>query len=160
MARQRGEFDADRKEELLDSIVRSELLFAAARAAGYENDPEVITAVKQAMIAKYLRDNLDPKLGQLKATDEEAEAYYRSHQAEFSTAAMLHAAIIKIAVSPRMSHEKKAELLKLAESTRAEALLLEPGVPAFGGQILGRPGQPLPGGRHRLVAARKCRRQV
>jgi len=132
MARQRGEFDADRKEELLDSIVRSELLFAAARAAGYENDPEVITAIKQAMIAKYLRDNLDPKLGQLKATDEEAEAYYQAHQEEFSIRATVHAAIIKITVSPRMSPEKKAELLQLAESARAEALLLEPGVPAFG----------------------------
>ena len=103
MVRQRGEYDTDRKEELLDSIVRSELLFAAARAAGYENDPDVIAAVKQAMVGKYLRDNLDPKLGQLKSTDEEAEAYYRSHQDEFSIHASLHAAIIKIAVSPKMS---------------------------------------------------------
>ena len=132
MARQRGEFDADRKEELLDSIVRSELLFAAARTAGYENDPEVIAAVKQAMVGKYLRDNLDPKLGQLKSTDEEAEAYYRSHQDEFSIHASLHAAIIKIAVSPRTSEEKKAELLERAEAARVEALALEPGVPAFG----------------------------
>jgi len=31
-----------------------------------------------------------------------------------------------------MSPEKKAELLKLAETARAEALALEPGVPAFG----------------------------
>ena len=132
MARQRGEFDADRKEELLDSIVRSELLFAAARAAGYENDPEVIAAVKQAMVGKYLRDNLDPKLGQLKSTDEEAEAYYQSHQAEFGTSAMTHAAIIKIALSPKWSAEKKDELLKRAESARTEALALDKGAPAFG----------------------------
>lgn len=132
MERQRGAFDANRKEELLDSIVRSELLFAAARSAGYESDPEVIAAVKQAMVGKYLRDNLDPKLAQLKATDQEAEAYYRSHQAEFGTPAMVHAAVIKIAVSQKMSAQKKSELLARAESARNEALALEKGVPAFG----------------------------
>lgn len=132
MERQRGAFDANRKEELLDSIVRSELLFAAARSAGYESDPEVIAAVKQAMVGKYLRDNLDPKLAQLKATDQEAEAYYRSHQAEFGMPAMVHAAMIKIAVSQKISTQKKSELLKRAESARTEALALEKGVPAFG----------------------------
>ena len=133
MARRQGSFDADRKEELLDSIVRSELLFAAARLAGYENDPEVIAAVKQAMVGKYLRDNLDPKLGQLKASDQEAAAYYRSHQAEFGTHAMVRCALIRIAVSPKFSEEKKGELFKRAESARGEALALEPGVPGFGG---------------------------
>ncbi len=137
MARQRGEFDADRKAELLERIVRSELLFAAARSAGYENDPEVITAVKQAMVGKYLRDYLDPKLGQLKATEEEAEAYYHSHLAEFGTPASLHVAMIRIALSPKMSPEKKEELLKRAEAARAEALALELGVPAFGSVAVG-----------------------
>ncbi|NVN90737.1 MAG: peptidyl-prolyl cis-trans isomerase [Desulfuromonadales bacterium] len=132
MARRRMEFNQEKKEELLNSIVRSELLFAAARTAGYENDPEVIETVKQAMVGKYLRDNLDPKLGQLKATDQEAEAYYQTNRAEFTTHAMIHAAIIKIAVSPKSTAEKKAELLKRAEEARAEALALEPGVPAFG----------------------------
>ena len=132
MERQRGVFDEERKQELLNSIVRSELLFAAARSAGYENDPEVIAAVKQAMVAKYLRDNLEPKLAGVKASDQEAEAYYQSHQAEFGTPAMIHAAMIKIAASPKTSAHKKSELLKRAESARAEALALEKGVPAFG----------------------------
>ncbi len=132
MARRSGEFDAARKEELLNSLVRSELLFAAAKTAGYEKDPEVIAAIKQALVGKYLRDNLDPKMGQLKATDQEAEAYYQSHQAEFGTPAMVHGAIIKIAVSPKFSEEKKAELFKRAESARAEAVVLESGVPALG----------------------------
>ena len=133
MARRRGEFNAERKEELLDGMVRSELLFAAAKTAGYEKDPEVIAAVKQVLVGKYLRDNLEPKMAQLKATDQEAEGYYQSHQAEFSTSALVHAAIIKIAVSPKYSEEKKAELLKRAESARAEVLVLEPGFPGFGG---------------------------
>lgn len=132
MVRRRVAFNQERKEELLNSIVRSELLFAAARTAGYENDPEVIEAVKQAMVGKYLRDNLDPKLGQLKATDQEAEAYYQSHQDEFTSQASFHVALIKIAVSPKSTAEKRAELLKRAESARVEALALEPGVPAFG----------------------------
>lgn len=133
MARRKGEFNTERKEELLDSMVRSEVLFAAAKAAGYEKDPEVIAAIKQVLVGKYLRDNLDPKLAQIKATDQEAESYYQSHQAEFGTPAMVHAAMIKIAVSPKYSSEKKTELLTRAENARTEALALEAGVPAFGG---------------------------
>ena len=132
MARRGGEFDQERKRELLDSIVRSELLFAAAKSAGYENDPEVIEAFKQAMVGKYRRDRLEPRLAQLKVTDEEAQAYYLAHQAEFGTPAAVHAALIRIAVSSRASTEKRAELLKRAESARTEALALEPGVPGFG----------------------------
>jgi peptidyl-prolyl cis-trans isomerase C len=132
MARRHGDFDAQRKEELLDSMVRSELLFAAARNEKYENDPEVIAAVKQVMVGKFLRDKLEPKLAQLKATDQESLAYYQSHLAEFGTHAMVHAALIRIVVPPKASAEKKAELLKRAESARAEALALEAGVPGFG----------------------------
>lgn len=132
MTRWSGEYDAARNEELLDSLVRSELLFAAAKTAGYENDPEVIAAVKQVLVGKYLRDNLEPKLAALNATDLEAEAYYQSHQVEFGTPAAVHGAVIKIAVSPKYSEGKKAELFKRAESARAEALALEPGIPAFG----------------------------
>jgi parvulin-like peptidyl-prolyl isomerase len=132
MARRGGEFDQERKRELLDSIVRSELLFAAAKSAGYENDPEVIEAFKQAMVGKYLQDNLEPKLAQLKVTDKEAHSYYLANQADFGTPAMVRAALIRVAVSPKASAEKKTELLKRAESARAEALALEPGVPAFG----------------------------
>lgn len=132
MVRRKGEFNAERKEELLGSMVRGELLFAAAKTAGYENDPEIIAAVKQVLIGKYLRDNLEPKMAQLKATDQEAEEYYRSHQAEFGTPAMVNGAIIKIAVSQKYSGEKKVELLARAENARAEALALEPGITAFG----------------------------
>lgn len=132
MTRRRGEFDAERKEELLDSMVRSELLFTAAKTAGYENDSEVIAAIKQLLVGKYLRDNLEPKMAALKASDQEVESYYQSHQAEFGTPAMVHGAIIKIAVSPKSSEEKRTELFTRAESARAEALALEPGVAAFG----------------------------
>jgi peptidyl-prolyl cis-trans isomerase C len=132
MARRRGDFDGERKGELLDSMVRSELLFAAARNEKYESDPEVIAQVKQVMVGKYLRDNLEPKLAQLKVTEQEMEAYYYAHPAEFGSHAMVHAALIRIAVSPKAAGGKRAELLKRAEGARAEALALEPGVPAFG----------------------------
>jgi parvulin-like peptidyl-prolyl isomerase len=117
-------------------MVRSELLFAVARNEKYENDPEVIAQVKQLMVGKYLRDKLEPKLAQLKATEQESEAYYYAHPAEFGSHAMVHAALIRIAVSPKATGEKRAELLKRAESARAEAMKLEAGVPAFGNVAL------------------------
>ncbi len=132
MKRRQGVFDAERKKELLESLVSSELVFAAARRAGYEKDPEVLRAARQAMINRYLRDKLEPKLEQVKVTDGEAEAYYGAHQAEFGDTAMVHAAIIRIAVPPRASAQAKADLRKRAQKAREEALALEPGVPGFG----------------------------
>jgi parvulin-like peptidyl-prolyl isomerase len=132
MKRRPGVVDAESKKELLDSLVRSELLFAAAKRAGYEKDPAIIQAVKQLMVGRYLSDNLEKKQAQVKASEQELEAYYRANQARFGTRAMVHAAVIRIAVSPRAAAEKRAELLKRAETAREEALALEPGVPAFG----------------------------
>lgn len=132
MSSRRVEFNREREEELLDSLVRSELLCAAARSAGYENDPDVIAGVRQLLAGKYLRDNLEPKLARLKATDQEIQEYYRAHPSEFGVPDMVRAALIRIDVPAKASPEKKAELLKRAASVRAEALALEAGVPAFG----------------------------
>jgi parvulin-like peptidyl-prolyl isomerase len=132
MARRRVEPGQEGKEELLDSMVRSELLFASAKSAGYENDPEVLAAVRQVIIGKYLRDNLEPRLATLKATDQEAEAYYKTHISDFGVPNMVQAALVRIAVPPKASAEKRAELLKRAEAARIEALALPQGSPAFG----------------------------
>ena len=132
MTQRPGEYDAESKKELLESLVRNELLFAAAKRAGYERDPEVIQAVKQLMVGKYLRDNLEGKQAQLAATEPELVTYYQTNLTKFGTRAMVHAALIRINVSPKASTAKKDELLKRAETARRAALALEPGVPAFG----------------------------
>jgi parvulin-like peptidyl-prolyl isomerase len=132
MALRRVEPDQKTKEELLDSMVRAEILSSAAKSAGYENDPEVLAAIKQVMIGKYLRDNLEPRLAALKATDQEAEAYYKAHISDFGVPDMVQAALVRIAVPPKATAEKRAELLKRAEAARSEALALPQGSPAFG----------------------------
>lgn len=133
LKRRPGQSNADSRKELLESLVRSELLFAAARRAKYENDPEVVAAIRQIMVSKYLRDNLEPRLARAQVSDQEAEAYYQAHGQEFGAPAMVHAALIRIAAPPHASEETKARLLKRAEAARTEALALEPGVPGFGG---------------------------
>lgn len=119
-------------QQALVHAITTELLFAAARSEGYENDPEIRKGLKQAMVAKYRRDKLEPAFAGLTASDQEIEDYYRSHQARFGTPAMKHLAMIRIDVTPRMDAEKKEELRKRAETARKEALALEAGVPGFG----------------------------
>lgn len=132
LARSRVQPLPERERQLLDIMVRNEVLYTAAKAAGYDNSPEVVAAVKQLLVDAYLRDNLEPALAKIVATDQEAEAYYQAHRAEFSTPAMLRGALIKIAVPAKASAEKKVELHARAERARGEALVLAPGVPAFG----------------------------
>ena len=132
MKRGNTPFTGEKKEELLERMVRGELLFSAAKTAGYEHDPEVVASLRQAMIARYLRDHLEPVLADLKVSDKETEEYYRDHHREFSAPTMIRAALIRIPVSPKASMEKKADARRRATKVLAEARALEPGVPAFG----------------------------
>ena len=65
MKRRPGVVDAESKKELLESLVRSELLFAAARRAEYEKDPTVIRPSSSSWSSKYLRDNLENRQAQV-----------------------------------------------------------------------------------------------
>ncbi len=66
-----------KRKELLDRMIRFELLAIEAERRGHASDPEILRAHKQQMIAAMVREDAPP------ATDSEAEAYYRGHYAEF-----------------------------------------------------------------------------
>jgi hypothetical protein len=120
------------KTALLEEMVRFELLYAAARKAGYDRDPEILESLKRIMAATYRKDVLEPRLEKITVAEEQVAKYYQDHRADFVTAKRVRAAVIRISVSDHASTAKKAELLKRAEAARAEALDLGPATPSFG----------------------------
>lgn len=83
---------AQRKQEFLDSLLRFEVLAKEAEAKGYDQDPEVQLARKQAMVRKLMAEEV-PKLVKLSdITDAEIAAYYQEHLAEFDKPAEVRAA--------------------------------------------------------------------
>ena len=134
MARQPGRFATIKeKEALLEEMVRFEMVYVAARRAGYDQAPQILASLKQIMVNKFRQDRFKPRLTELKVTDNELEDYYQKHLMDFATPKMVRAAVIQIRVPDRASKEKRAKLFQRAEAARAEALKLNPSTSSFGG---------------------------
>lgn len=124
--------DPGQKDVLLEEMVRFEVLYIAARKAGYDKDPAIIERLRRLMANKYRQDVLAPRLEKVQVTDEEVEKYYRAHQDEFTVGKKVRAAVIRISVPAGASDEKKAQLTERAETARDAALQLKPATHSFG----------------------------
>ena len=120
------------RNALLEEMVRSEMLYASALEAGYDRKPEIVEALKRIMISRFREDMLGPEFSKIKTDDAEIEAYYRQHPEKYMSPQMIRCAVIHVAVPQKASDEKKAELLKKAETARVEAMNLAPAIHTFG----------------------------
>lgn len=65
-----------KKQAELEELIRVRLLAAAARQAGYANDPDVQEVVDRRLADKYLRDLVRVNPGPTPVADEEIRQYY------------------------------------------------------------------------------------
>jgi peptidyl-prolyl cis-trans isomerase C len=87
----------EKKKELVEDMIRFELLAREAQRRGYDRDPEVARAMKQQMIAKLLEHEFESKMKPENVPDSDVEKYYREHPAEFSKKAEVRATEIFVA---------------------------------------------------------------
>jgi peptidyl-prolyl cis-trans isomerase C len=73
----------EQKKEFLDSLIRFEVLAKEAGKRGLDKDPEVIRTMKQVMIQKLMRDELDAKITADTVADAEMKTYYDANLAEY-----------------------------------------------------------------------------
>ena len=73
----------EQKKEFLDSLIRFEVLAKEAFRRGLDKDPEVVRTMKQVMIQRLMRDELDTKITAETITDAEMKAYYDNNLAEY-----------------------------------------------------------------------------
>jgi len=123
----------EQREELLNSMVRTEMMYAAALKEGSDRKPETLELIKRIIINQYRREKLEPDIEKIRVQEDESKAYYDGHQSEFMTPEMVRAAVIRISVPKKAPEEAKKELLKRAGEARAEALKLGPETLSFGG---------------------------
>jgi peptidyl-prolyl cis-trans isomerase C len=74
----------ERKKELLENLVKFEVMAREATKRGYDRDPEVVRFVKQQMINQLMMRELDSKWKPEDVPEADAEKYYRDHPAEFA----------------------------------------------------------------------------
>ena len=73
----------EKKKELLDGLVRYELMAREALRRGYDRDPDVQRIAKRQMVAQFEKREITDKLRPDDVPAADVEKYYREHQAEF-----------------------------------------------------------------------------
>lgn len=96
----RARFESpQRRRELLENMIRFELLATEARRRGYFESPEVVRARKQAMIEAMMEADLEGEVQLSDVTDEEIREYYEAHPAEFHQPPEVRAGHIVVATA-------------------------------------------------------------
>ena len=74
---------AEKKKELLDGLIRYELMAREAIRRGYDRDPDVQRIAKRQMVAQFEKREINDKLRAEDVPLADVEKYYREHQPEF-----------------------------------------------------------------------------
>jgi len=69
----------ERKKELLEALVRNELLAQEAQRQGLDKSPAVRDATKRAMIQELIKKQLDEKMSGSDISDAELKTFYDAH---------------------------------------------------------------------------------
>jgi peptidyl-prolyl cis-trans isomerase C len=86
----------ERRRELLDELVKFELLAKEARRRGLDKSEEVERAKKQVMVQQMMKAEFEDKVKLSDITDQEIEAYYQAHPEEFNKPAQVRASQIVV----------------------------------------------------------------
>jgi peptidyl-prolyl cis-trans isomerase C len=73
----------EKKKELLDSLIRYDVLAIEARKHGYERDPEVLRVAKDKMIRVFTQQELNDKIKPTDVPDADVEKYYKDHTSDY-----------------------------------------------------------------------------
>ena len=103
----------EQKKELLDSMIRFEVLAKEAARRGLDKDPEVVRTMKQVMIQRLMRDELDAKITADTVADAELRAYYDANLADYVKAEEVRASAIIV--------KNRAQAQRVANEARGEA---------------------------------------
>ncbi|MDO8944205.1 MAG: peptidylprolyl isomerase, partial [Desulfobacterales bacterium] len=109
---------AQAQRELLDEMIQFEAAFAKARAAGYEQKPQIAASIKRLIVARYREDQLG-QTNQPALRDREIEAYYQANLGRYRLPETRKGALIFMRVPAMATDEKKTEARQRAEHLRS-----------------------------------------
>jgi peptidyl-prolyl cis-trans isomerase C len=86
----------EKKKELLDSLVRYDVLAIEARKRGYERDPEVMRVAKDKMVKLFTQQEILDKVKPSDVPDADVEKYYKDHATDYARPEMVRASQILV----------------------------------------------------------------
>lgn len=87
---------AERRRELLDQLVRFELLAQEAERSGYFDHPDVERTRKQTLIRQYIRQEFEDRIQLTDVSEQEIASYYATHPGEFERPEQVRASVIAV----------------------------------------------------------------
>jgi hypothetical protein len=112
---------ADR-QELLQSMIRRELVLSKAYAEGFHEQPEVMARVEDFIAKRYREEHLGNAALQPGQISPEAVAeHYHAHPDQFRIPAMVRAGVLRLELSANWTDEKCAAVRALADQLGAQA---------------------------------------
>jgi peptidyl-prolyl cis-trans isomerase C len=112
----------ERKKELIEQLVRFELLSAEATKRGLDKDPEVLHTMKTLMARKLVQQEIDDNPAKKNIPDADLQAFYEAHKDDYQRPEMIRLGAIFLAAPDAASKVKrKPEAQKLLVELKAKA---------------------------------------
>jgi peptidyl-prolyl cis-trans isomerase C len=73
----------ERKKELLDNLIRFQVMVVEARKRGYDRDPEVLRVAKEKMVKQLTQQEINDKIKPSDVPDADVEKYYKDHTGDY-----------------------------------------------------------------------------
>jgi hypothetical protein len=107
------------KEAVLEAMIRQEAVYAQAKAAKFDAEPEVAALIRNLIVSRFLEREMSAE--EPRVTPEEVQQYYNEHGEEFVMPATARGAIMFFRAAGKMAPEKRAALQQQASLILAEA---------------------------------------
>ena len=98
------------KKDFLNSLIRFEILAKEAQKRSFDKHPDVVRAMKQAMIQKLMKDEFETKLKPTDITEDEMRRYYDSRKQEYNKPAEVRASAIIVSSKAAANRAAKEAL--------------------------------------------------
>ena len=113
------------KEPVLEEWIREESIYAQARAARFDQRPDVAEAVRRLVVSKFREEKLATwnaaRTETVSVSDADVEARYRADPKEYFAPTAVRGAVIFLGVGQRATPEKRQARRAEAEALREEA---------------------------------------
>lgn len=108
----------DEKLAALDQLIDQEALYAKAKAAGFDQSPEMQRSIRNLVLARFKDQQLPA--GDPAVTEKEIQQHYLDHPERYLVPAAIRGAAILLAAPFAPSPQRLAELRQRAESIHAQ----------------------------------------
>lgn len=120
------------RDEVLETLVRRELLLAEIRRSGFEQRPDIRASWEAHLLQRFAEEQRQQIASLPEPTPEELIAYHRTHPERFQSPARARVAILQVRPPASRHAEQQSQWADGLERIRQQALSLRPDVMGFG----------------------------